>query len=108
MAKIYLPTQYLNKPCYQVNNGYIQVYNTINTNQTNVVYRIYINQDYQVQQTTGSYSTTTICDSINTYTDNFYYRVDMPFILLMFTIFCIFCFLIPLRIFTRLFKKGGL
>lgn len=102
---IYIPTEYLNKPCYVINNGYIRVYDTINTNQSNIVYDIYINQDYMVRQTTANYSYNTLCDRLNTYTDSVYYRVDFVNILIMLTIFCIFCFVLPLKIFVRLFRR---
>lgn len=105
MSTIYLPSEYLNKPCYQVNNGYIRVFETTNINQSNIVYDIYLNQDYQVKRGTASYSNSTLCDNINTYTDDFYYRVDMPNILLMFFIFCLFCYFVPLQLFRRLFRR---
>lgn len=102
---IYLPTEYLNKPCYVVNNGYIRVYDTIRTNQPNVVYDIYINQDYMVKKGIANYSSSTLCDTLNTYTDDVYYRTDLDSILIIFLIMCIFCFLIPIKVFTRLFRR---
>ena len=51
---------------------------------------IYLNQDYMLKQGTYSYGYSGQCDTINTYTDNFYYRTDFPDILLMFTIFVLF------------------
>lgn len=102
---IYVPTEYLNKPCYVINNGYIRVYDTINTNQSNIVYDIYINQDYMIKQGTANYYSNTVCDRLNTYTDSVYYRVDFVNILIMLTIFCIFCFVLPLKIFVRLFRR---
>lgn len=104
MAKIYLPTEYLNKPCYVINNGYIRVYNTTN-NSNNIVYDIYINQDYQVRRTTSGYSSSTQCDTMNQYTDDIYYRTDFDKILVIFLILCIFCFLLPLKIFVRFFRR---
>lgn len=76
MAKIYLPEEYVNMPCKQVNNGYIRVYRTTNTNYSNVVYDIFVDQDYQVRQTTASYNTNTYCDTVNSYTSDYFYRVD--------------------------------
>lgn len=102
---IYLPTEYLNKPCYVVNNGYIRVYDTINTDESNVVYDVYINQDYMVKIGTANYSYRTVCDTLNTYTDDVYYRTDLDSILIIFLIMCIFCFLIPIKVFTRLFRR---
>ncbi len=104
MAKIYLPTEYLNKPCYVINNGYIRVYNTTH-NSNNIVYDIYINQDYQVRRTTSGYSSSTQCDTMNQYTDDIYYRTDFDRILVIFLILCIFCILIPLKLFLRLFRR---
>lgn len=84
--KIYLPTEYLNKPCYIVNNGYIRVYETIRTNNQNVVYDIYINQDYMVKEGTSYFSSSTICDTVNVYTDDYFYRRDIVDILLFYVI----------------------
>lgn len=105
MAKIYLPTEYLNKSCYQVNANYIRVFETTHNNSSNTVYDIYINQDYQVRQGTANYSSSTVCDRINTYTDEIYYRTDMPQILLMFIIFCMIMFILPLKVFLRMFRR---
>lgn len=105
MAKIYLPSEYLNKPCYQVNQNYIRVFETTYNNSSNIVYDIYINQDYQVKRNLSNYNSNTICDNINVYTSEIYYRTDMPDILLMFFIFCIFIFLLPLKIFIRFFRR---
>ena len=46
-----------------------------------------------------------VCLDSSQFTSDFYYRNDMPDILLMFLILCIFCFLIPLKIFVRLFRR---
>ena len=106
MAKIYVPTEYLNKACYVINNGYIRVYETIN-NSNNTIYDIYINQDYMVKKSTGNYSSYTVCDTVNTYTDNVYYRIDFPQILLMLIILLIICFYLPYRIMSRILGKWG-
>lgn len=82
MAKIYVPSQYINKPCYVINNGYIRVYDTINTNIQNNITDIYINQDYMLKKGTASYSTYTLCDDFNTYTNDYVYRVDFANILI--------------------------
>lgn len=108
MAKIYLPTEYVNKPCKIINNGYIRVYNTTNYNQTNTVYDIYINQDYMVKKNTASYSSSTVCDTSNEYTDDYYYRLDFSNSLVVLLIMSIFVAYIPIRIFFRLFKRGKL
>lgn len=104
MAKIYVPTQYLNKPCYQVNQNYIRVYATTH-NSNNTVYDIYVNQDYQVRRSTSGYSSSTYCDNINTYTDEIYYRVDFPQIILMFFLLVVICFYTPWKILLRMFRR---
>ena len=105
MSKIYLPSQYLNKPCYQINNGYIRVFETTHTNYNNTVYDIYINQDYMVKTSTASYNSNTYCERANTFTDEVYYRTDFSQILLIFVLLCVICFGAPLKIFLRLFRR---
>lgn len=104
MSKIYIPTEYLNKPCYVINNGYIRVYNTTHSS-NNTVYDIYINQDYMIKRTTAGYSSSTICDTSNIYTDDIYYRTDFDKIIVIFICLCIFCFLLPLKVFCRFFRR---
>ena len=102
MSKIYLPSEYVNSSCKVINNGYIRAYT--NSSLTEYV-DIYINQDYMLKQGTYSYGYTGQCDTINTYTDNFYYRTDFPDILLMFSIFVLFGIYLPFRIIRRFYKK---
>lgn len=102
MSKIYLPSEYVNSPCKVINNGYIRAYT--NNSLTEYV-DIYLNQDYMLREGTYSYGYTGQCDSLNTYTDNFYYRTDFPDILLMFTIFVLFGMYLPFRIIRRFYKK---
>ncbi len=104
MSKIYLPSQYLNKPCYVVNNDYIRVFETTN-NSNNVVYDIYFKNNYYVKRSNSSYSYNTQCDNINTYTDSVYYRYDFDKILIIFIIILIFCFYFPYRIISRVFGR---
>ena len=102
MSKIYLPSEYINSPCKVINNGYIRVYT--NTGLNNYV-DIYINQDYMIKEGYTNYGYSGQSDSLNTYTDNFYYRTDFPDILLMFSIFVLFGMYLPFRIIRRLYKK---
>lgn len=102
MSKIYLPSEYVNSPCKVINNGYIRAYT--NSSLTDYV-DIYLNQDYMLKQGTYSYGYSGQCDTINTYTDNFYYRTDFPDILLMFSIFVLFGIYLPFRIIRRFYKK---
>ncbi len=105
MSKIYVPTEYLGKPCYTINNGYIRVYDTINYNSSNKVYDIYINQDYMVKSSTSSYSNSTQCVDYNLITDEIYYRTDFADILLIFSILILFGFGFGISLFRRLFRR---
>ena len=102
MSKIYLPSEYINSPCKVINNGYIRVYT--NSSLTNYV-DIYVNQDYMIREGYNSYGYSGQCDTLNTYTNNFYYRTDFPDILLMFSIFVLFGIYLPFRIIRRFYKK---
>lgn len=108
MSKIYLPKEFLNKPCYVINNDYIRVYDTIKTNQQNVVYDVYLNQDYMIKMSTSNYSTSTLCDTYNTYTDDWIYRIDLHNILICILILSIFLILIPGQMLFRFFKRSGM
>lgn len=108
MSKIYLPSEYVNKPCKIVNNEYIRVYDTINVNQSNVVYDIYVKQDYMIKKSTANYNNNTICDTLNTYTNDWYYRTDFFDILGCILILSIFAILVPGQIFFHFFKRSGM
>lgn len=106
---IYVPdTSY---SCYVVQNeDTIRAYEEVPRTNTTVNYRdYYIHSDYMYrdgEQTFSRYENNLpVCISRSDITNDFYYRVDMPGILIMFLIFCIFCFLIPLKIFSRLFRR---
>lgn len=105
MAKIYLPTEFLNKPCYQINNGYIRVFDSTRYNQQNVVYDVYVNQNYQVKQSYSNFSSSTQCDAFNTFTDDVYYRNDFDKILVIFVILVLVIFIFPYSILSRLWRK---
>lgn len=105
---IYIPdTSYA---CYVVQSeGVIRAYE--NTPQTNVTtnYRdYYINSNYIFRdgsQNFGSYTSLPTCLSRDVLTDSPYYRTDFDSILVIFMIMSIFCFLIPLKVFIRLFRR---
>lgn len=104
MAKVYLPTEYLNKPCYQVNNDYIRVWESINSN-NNTYYDIYFKNDYLIRKGSSSYSSYQVCDNLNTYTDVIYYRYDFDKILFLFLGLCIVFFYPGLKLFLRMFRR---
>lgn len=109
---IYVPNQ--NYACYVVqDSNTIRAYHTQPNYNSTVNYTdYYVNSHYLEkvgQQTWGNYNTTLpTCMDKNLITNNFYYRNDFDSILIIFLIMSIFCFYIPLKIFSRLFKRGGL
>lgn len=104
MSKIYLPSEYINN-CNVVNNGYIRSYT--NNSKTEWV-DIYVNQDYMLKPGYTTYSNNVTCDTLNTYTDDFYYRTDFDKICLLFIIFVIFVCYLPFKIVSKLFVRGAL
>lgn len=102
MAKIYIPSDYLDYNCKVVYNDYIRVYtNTNNTSWTD----IYFKSDYYLKSGQSTYPNNVSCDSINTYTDNIYYRYDFDKSVVMFFIFAIVLIYFPFRIFCRAFGR---
>lgn len=111
--KIFMPKDNTYNKCYVVQNSdVIRGYNKIPQNNTNYEYRdYYINSDYIYKDGYGSwssYTTLPICLSNDVITNDFYYRTDFDSILIMFLIMSIFIIYIPLKIFSKIFKKGGL
>lgn len=105
---IYVPDK--SYACYVVQSeDTIRAYETMPRLDTDVNYRdYYIHSDYMYKdgtQTFSRYGTLPVCIQSTDITDSFYYRVDFPDILLMFLIMCIFCFYIPLKIFSRIFRR---
>lgn len=101
MSKIYVPTAYKDN-CNVVYNDYIRSY----TNSSNTEWvDIYFKNGYFLKQGYSNYSNNVVCDSLNTYTDDFYYRYDLCNSLIIFLILCIFIFILPLKILTRLFRR---
>lgn len=102
MAKIYLPSDLVNKDCKVVNNDYIRVYDN---NSYNSWIDVYFKSDYYLKRGQTSYPSTITCDNINSYTSNIFYRYDMPSILIMFFIIAMVCFYFPFRVFSRAFGR---
>lgn len=102
MTKIYLPSEFINSPCKVVNNGYIRVYTNNNLTQYT---DIYISQDYQLKSGSSNYGYTGVCDNLNTYTDNVWYRLDIDKIVIVYG-FLLFFFVYFCLGFFRAFFKG--
>lgn len=106
---IYVPEKESYK-CYVVQNeNVIRAYKEIPKNNSNIDYRdYYINSDYIFKDGTQQFSqyvTLPVCLPDQNLTSSVYYRLDFDKILIIFTIMCIFCFLIPLKVFVRLFRR---
>lgn len=103
MAKVYLPTNLVNSDCKVVNNDYIRVYtNSQHTNYTDV----YFKSGYLLKAGyTNMAPSNLVCDNLNTYTDNVYYRYDCANSFLMFFILLIVLFYFPFRIIGRMFGR---
>ncbi len=106
---IYLPsTDY---KCYVVQNeDTIRAYKEVPRQNSSIEYRdYYIHSDYIFRdgvQTFSNYSSNIpVCLDNSLITDSPYYRTDFSSILVIFLIMSIFCFLIPLKIFVRLFRR---
>ena len=109
---IYLPIDdFSSYSCYYVyDKDTIRAYVSqpaINSNSSYTDY--FINSHYLSKsgsQTWGAYSTLPLCENLSKFTNDIYYRNDMPDILLMFFIICIFAFYIPFRVVKSWFKKA--
>lgn len=106
---IYVPEKE-NYKCFVVRSEeVIRAYKEIPKNNTEVSYRdYYYNSNYLYNDGTQSfsqYTTLPVCLDNNKITSDVYYRNDIDSILIVFLILSIFCFLIPIKIFTRLFRR---
>lgn len=107
---IYVPESTTYNKCYVVQNeNVIRGYDR--TPQTNSTYNYrdyYIHSDYIYKDGSGTwsqYTTLPTCLSSNDITNDFYYRLDLSNILIIFFIMSIFGFYIPIKIFKRLFRR---
>ena len=110
---IYMPTDNTYNKCYVVQSSdVIRGYDRIPSNNSSYNYRdYYINSSYIYKDGAGSwsqYTTLPICLDDDIITNDFYYRLDMPNILVMFLIINIFGIYLPIKIFSKIFKRGGL
>lgn len=110
---IFVPRDTTFNKCYVIQSeGVIRGYDTIPRNNTSYNYRdYYIRSDYIYRDGEGtwsSYTTLPTCISFDNITNNYWYRVDISNVLTMFLIINIFGIFIPIKIFSKLFRKGGL
>lgn len=110
---IFVPRDTTFNKCYVIQSeGVIRGYDTIPRNNTSYNYRdYYIRSDYIYRDGEGtwsSYTTLPSCISSSDITNDFWYRIDISNVLIMFLIINIFGIFIPIKIFSKLFRKGGL
>lgn len=117
---IYVDVENINDySCYVVTNSdTIRAYRTMPTRPSNTGYQntvnyrdFYVNSHYMYLDGTQSFSynsTIPTCLNKNILTNEFYYRNDFDSILIIFIIIVIFGIYLPIKIFSRLFKRGGL
>ena len=108
--KIFLPNTITDNNCVVVRDkDTIRVYETVpQYNQTINYTDFYINSHYLSNagaQQFNQYSTLPTCRPTSEFTDEVFYRNDFDSIMLIFTCLCIFVFLIPTKIFMRLFRR---
>ena len=108
--KIYVPSDTTYNKCYVVQNeDIIRGYDRIPSNNTNYNYRdYYIHSDYIYKDGSGNwsqYSTLPVCLSTNIITNDYYYRVDLSNIMIIFFVMFVFIVYIPIKVFSRLFGR---
>ena len=106
---IYVPT-YNNGNCAHIQSSdVIRVYEQRPYQNSTINYKDYfIKSDYiynEGQATFGQYSAIPVCISSDRITTDVYYRNDLPQILIIFMIMVIVCFLVPWKIFVRMFRR---
>lgn len=100
MATIYLPESYVNN-CNVVYDGFIRSYTD---NSYSHYYDIYPNMNYAVKEGFNA-TEEVVCDSLNNYTSEIYYRFDLANSLIIMCILGLIMFGCPLILYTRLFRR---
>lgn len=105
---IYVPD--LGYSCYVVQDSdTIRAYKTTPQLDSEIEYRdYYVNSNYMYRDDTQNFSRyqqLPTCLDSSFLTSSVYYRNDFDSILIIFLILCIFCFLIPIKLFLRLFRR---
>lgn len=109
---IYVP-DLENYKCFIVQSeGVIRAYEEIPQHNKTINYRdYYIRSSYiyrDATQSFGQYNTLPTCLDNSVLTTDYQYRIDYPDILIIFIVYLFICVFIPIKIFLKLFKKGGL
>lgn len=113
MDKIFVPADSIYDQCYVVQSeGVIRGYDTYPRNNTSYNYRdYYVRSNYifrDGQGTWSNYGTLPVCLDSDIITNDFWYRQDLPSILIIFLIINIFAIYIPIKVVSKIFRKGAL
>lgn len=105
-----MPSDTTYNKCYVVQNeDVIRGYDRVPSNNTSYNYRdYYINSDYIYKDGNGTwsqYTTLPVCLSSSVITNDFYYRVDLSNIMIIFFVMFFFIVYIPIKLFSRLFGR---
>ena len=111
MAKIYVPENYINKPCVELyGHNVLRVYDSkpaLNSESTYTDF--YTDMDYYSKTGFASWgqwsSSLPVCIPSSNLVSDVYYRVDFPSILMTIFIFLILLFYFPYKIISRVFGR---
>ena len=108
---IYVPEDTTYDSCYVVQSSdIIRGYDRTPSYNSSYNYRdYYINSSYIYKDGSGTwsnYSTLPVCLDSTVITNDWYYRLDLSNILIIFFIINIFGIYLPIKIFSKLFKGG--
>lgn len=109
MYDLYVPESLQDYSCFFYNDAGTILYATNSVpiqNESLQVEKIFVNNHYSIVSDTIIPNREFTCLT-NHKTTNWFYRKDAPEIAFLVVVFSIFFFYIPLKIFSRLFKKGG-
>ena len=106
---IYVPDLNENFVCYSfIDNNTIRAYKSINLNSNNDYIDIYINSHYLTNNGTTELVSQPNCIDNDRITHDWKERNDLSDILIISALGICFFFILPLLIFRRLFKRGGI
>lgn len=107
--KIYVPENNTYNKCYVMQSeGVIRAYNKVPTTNTSYNYRdYYIKTDYYFREGSGNWGNTIniSCLPSDYITNSYWYRLDLTYVLINFTIIVLFGIYLPWRIIKSLFGR---
>lgn len=104
MSKIYLP-ETKGVCTIVIDKDIIRDYNSLNIDEENEYIDFFVNSHYIFKKGIETTTSTIECLDKDIITTEVYYRNDFTDILVIFTILCLFIFLLPIKILFRLFRR---